>query len=109
MTDHRSAAAGNAAAATAYNLVYVPGDGIGPEVIAAGRRVLEGAARIFGFGFNWREIHIGGVAIDAYGIPMRDEDLAACADAAFIDPAILANGRRVGSPAEILALYETAW
>jgi len=81
VTDHRSAAAGNAAAATAYNLVYVPGDGIGPEVIAAGRRVLEGAARIFGFGFNWREIHIGGVAIDAYGIPMRDEDLAACADA----------------------------
>jgi 3-isopropylmalate dehydrogenase len=81
VTDRTSAAAGNAAAGTAYNLVYVPGDGIGPEVIAAGRRVLEGAGRIFGFGFKWREILIGGVAIDAYGIPMRDEDLAACADA----------------------------
>jgi 3-isopropylmalate dehydrogenase len=81
VTDRTSAAAGNAAAGTAYNLVYVPGDGIGPEVIAAGRRVLEGAGRIFGFGFNWREILIGGVAIDAYGVPMRDEDLAACADA----------------------------
>jgi 3-isopropylmalate dehydrogenase len=81
VTDQTSAAAGNAAAATAYNLVYVPGDGIGPEVISAGRRVLEGAGQIYGFGFNWREVLIGGVAIDAYGIPMRDEDLAACADA----------------------------
>ena len=66
---------------TTYNLVFVPGDGIGPEVIAAGRRVLEAAGRIFGFGFDWREVLIGGVAIDAYGIPMRDQDLAACADA----------------------------
>ena len=81
MTAGSSAAAGNAAAGTAYNLVFVPGDGIGPEVIAAGRRVLEGAGRIFGFGFNWHEILIGGVAIDAYGVPMRDEDLAACAEA----------------------------
>jgi 3-isopropylmalate dehydrogenase len=81
VTDQRSAAAGNAAAGTQYNLVFVPGDGIGPEVISAGRRVLEGAGRIFGFGFNWSEVLIGGVAIDAYGIPMRDEDLAACADA----------------------------
>ena len=64
-----------------YNLVFVPGDGIGPEVIAAGRRVLEATGRIFGFGFDWREVLIGGVAIDAYGIPMRDQDLAACADA----------------------------
>jgi 3-isopropylmalate dehydrogenase len=81
VTGQTGAAAGNAAAGTAYNLVFVPGDGIGPEVISAGRRVLEGAGRIFGFGFNWREILIGGVAIDAYGIPMRDEDLAACAAA----------------------------
>jgi 3-isopropylmalate dehydrogenase len=64
-----------------YNLVFVPGDGIGPEVIAAGRRVLEATGRIFGFGFDWREVLIGGVAIGAYGIPMRDQDLAACADA----------------------------
>ena len=81
MTEESSAAAGNAAAGTAYNLAFVPGDGIGPEVIAAGRRVLEGAGRIFGFGFNWHEVLIGGVAIDAYGVPMRDEDLGDCAAA----------------------------
>jgi 3-isopropylmalate dehydrogenase len=68
-----------------FNLVVVPGDGIGPEVIAAGRSVLEAAGRIFGFGIAWHEILVGGVAIDAYGVPIRDEDMAACAlsDAVF--------------------------
>jgi len=68
-----------------YNLVAVPGDGIGPEVIGAGRRVLEAAGRLFGFGLAWHEVLAGGVAIDAYGVPIRDVDLAACAgsDAVF--------------------------
>ncbi|MGA3057480.1 MAG: 3-isopropylmalate dehydrogenase [Candidatus Limnocylindrales bacterium] len=64
-----------------YRLAVVPGDGIGPEVIAGGRRVLEAAGRIFGFGFEWTEVLIGGVAIDAYGVPMRDEDMTVCRDA----------------------------
>ena len=49
MTDSANAA-GGVPAGTTYNLVFVPGDGIGPEVIAAGRRVLEATGRIFGFG-----------------------------------------------------------
>jgi len=79
--DPASPAAGRSPSGITYNLVFVPGDGIGPEVIAAGRRVLEAAGRIFGFGFEWHEILIGGVAIDAYGVPMRDDDLAASAAA----------------------------
>jgi len=68
-----------------YNLVLVPGDGIGPEVIAAGRRVLDAAGRIFGFGIDWTEILVGGVAIDAYGTGVRDEDLdkMAASDAVY--------------------------
>jgi len=62
-----------------YRLVVVPGDGIGPEVIAGGRRVLEATGRLFGFGFEWTKVLIGGVAMDAYGVPMRDEDMALCA------------------------------
>lgn len=62
-----------------FKLVVVPGDGIGREVIAGGRRVLDAAAKRFGFGIEWTEVLIGGVAIDAYGTPLRDEDLAACA------------------------------
>ncbi len=64
-----------------YRLVVVPGDGIGREVIAGGRRVLEAAAQAFGFGIEWTEILVGGVAIDAYGTGIRDEDLALCAAA----------------------------
>ena len=80
MTDSANAA-GGVPAGTTYNLVFVPGDGIGPEVIAAGRRVLEATGRIYGFGFDWREVLIGGVAIDAYGVPMREQDLGVCNDA----------------------------
>ncbi len=76
-----TASGSSGAGQATYNLVFVPGDGIGPEVIAAGRRVLEAAGRLFGFGFNWREVLVGGVAIDAYGVPMRDEDMAVCATA----------------------------
>jgi 3-isopropylmalate dehydrogenase len=74
-------AAGGVPAGTTYKLVVVPGDGIGPEVILAGRRVIETAGRLFGFGVEWQEVLIGGVAIDAYGVPMRDSDMAVCAAA----------------------------
>ena len=67
--------------AVTYRLVVVPGDGIGPEVISGGRRVLEAAGRIYGFGFEWSKVLIGGSAIDAYGVPLRDQDLAVCAAA----------------------------
>jgi 3-isopropylmalate dehydrogenase len=72
--------AGGVAGGTTYNVVFVPGDGIGPEVIAAGRRVLDAAGRLFGFGFAWTEILVGGVAIDAYGIPIREQDMALAAE-----------------------------
>ncbi|HXG39647.1 MAG TPA: 3-isopropylmalate dehydrogenase [Candidatus Limnocylindrales bacterium] len=65
---------------TTYRLVAIPGDGVGPEVLAAGRWVLDAAAAAFGFGLEWRELTVGGGAIDEYGVPLRDEDLAACAD-----------------------------
>ncbi|MGH2408379.1 MAG: 3-isopropylmalate dehydrogenase [Candidatus Limnocylindrales bacterium] len=73
------------AAPTTYRVAVVPGDGIGPEVIAAGRRVLEAVASAFGFGVDWQELVIGGAAIDSYGVPLRPEDLDACraADAIF--------------------------
>jgi len=67
--------------AVTYDIVVLPGDGIGPEVVAAAQRVLEDAAERFGFRFAWRELTVGGSAIDAHGTPLRDEDLAACRDA----------------------------
>jgi 3-isopropylmalate dehydrogenase len=66
---------------TTYRVVAIPGDGIGPEVIGAGRRVLDGVGAAMGFVFDWQELVVGGRAIDEYGVPIRDEDLAVCAAA----------------------------
>ena len=69
-----------------YRLVAVPGDGIGPEVVASGRQALDAAAERFGFAIEWQELTLGGAAIDRYGVAIRDEDLAvaAAADAIFL-------------------------
>ena len=67
--------------APTYRVVAIPGDGIGPEVIAAGRVVLDAVGAQLGFAFEWCELIVGGRAIDDYGVSIRDEDLAACAAA----------------------------
>ena len=61
-----------------YRIAALPGDGVGPEVLAEARRVLDAAGAAFGFEIDWSEHLVGGAAIDAYGVPFRDEDLAAC-------------------------------
>jgi 3-isopropylmalate dehydrogenase len=66
---------------TTYRVTAIPGDGIGPEIVTASRRVLDAAGTRFGFAIDWSEVLVGGVAIDAYGVAVRDEDLAACAEA----------------------------
>ena len=64
-----------------YRLVAIPGDGVGPEVVAAARAVFDEAAARFGFGVEWTELLVGGGAIDAYGVAIRDEDVAAAGNA----------------------------
>jgi 3-isopropylmalate dehydrogenase len=69
-----------------YRIAAIPGDGIGPEVVAAGRRVLDTTATGFGFALDWQELTVGGAAIDAYGVPIREGDLDICrqADAVYL-------------------------
>ena len=59
-----------------YRIAVIPGDGIGPEVTSAGRAVLDAVAGQAGFAIAWHELVVGGAAIDAYGVPIRKEDLA---------------------------------
>jgi 3-isopropylmalate dehydrogenase len=59
-------------------ITLLPGDGIGPEVLAAARAVLETVARAFGHRFEFREAAIGGCAIDATGVPLPEATLSAC-------------------------------
>jgi 3-isopropylmalate dehydrogenase len=64
----------------------LPGDGIGPEVAAAGRQVLEKIAVRGGHSFTFSEQLIGGAAIDACGDPLPPNTVAACkeSDAIFL-------------------------
>jgi 3-isopropylmalate dehydrogenase len=60
-----------------YRIASIGGDGVGPEVVAAARRVLDAVAARGGFAFEWLDIVAGGAAIDAYGTALRSEDLEA--------------------------------
>jgi 3-isopropylmalate dehydrogenase len=64
-----------------YRVATIPGDGVGPEVVAAARRVVDAAGAGFRFSVDWSEQMVGGAAIDAFGVAIRDEDLAACGEA----------------------------
>jgi len=67
--------------AKTHRIASIPGDGVGPEVIAAARRVVDAAGDRFGFSVDWSEHVVGGVAIDTFGVAIRDEDIAACGEA----------------------------
>jgi 3-isopropylmalate dehydrogenase len=60
------------------DIVLLPGDGIGPEVIAEARKVLQIVETMFGHSFAMREAIIGGAAIDSQGTALPDESLQAC-------------------------------
>jgi 3-isopropylmalate dehydrogenase len=59
-------------------IVLLGGDGIGPEVVAEGKRVLEAVGERFGHRFSFVEELIGGAALDAHAIPLTDGTLAVC-------------------------------
>ena len=70
----------------AHSVLALPGDGIGPEVVGAARRVVEAAGEVFGFEVRYEEALIGGVAIRKVGEPVTDEtlDRARAADAVLL-------------------------
>ena len=57
------------------NILIVPGDGIGQEVTAVGKKVLDKIATKFGHEFTYDEALIGHVAIEATGNPLPEESL----------------------------------
>jgi 3-isopropylmalate dehydrogenase len=61
-----------------FKIVLLPGDGIGPEVVAEAVRVLDVIAHKFGHTFAYQEHLMGGCSIDAYGTSLTEETLADC-------------------------------
>jgi 3-isopropylmalate dehydrogenase len=65
----------------AYRIATIPGDGVGPEVVDAARRVVAAAGAAFGFTVEWAAYLVGGAAIDTHGVAIRPEDVTACGEA----------------------------
>lgn len=54
----------------AYKIAVLPGDGIGPEVVREGTRLLSEVASLYGFQVEFEEGPVGGASIDAFGRPL---------------------------------------
>ncbi len=59
-------------------IAVLPGDGIGPEVVAQGLRVLEAVGLAYGHNFACQEALAGGIAIDLIGVALPAETLELC-------------------------------
>ena len=59
------------------NIAVIKGDGIGPEIVTEAMKVLDAVAKKYNHTFNYTEILMGGCSIDATGVPLTDEAIAA--------------------------------
>ena len=57
------------------NIVTIPGDGIGPEIVREACKVLDKVGEVYGHTFQYTKILMGGCSIDDYGVPLTDEAL----------------------------------
>jgi 3-isopropylmalate dehydrogenase len=64
-----------------FKITLLPGDGIGPEVVAEAVRVLDFVASKYNHTFEYKERLMGGCSIDKYGSSLTDETLADCQSA----------------------------
>ena len=94
----------------AHHVVTLPGDGIGPEIMAPALDVLRAVGE-----FSFEERVFGGASIDAHGSALTDETLAACrsADAVLLaavgGPSGTAPTRRRRAPSRACSACARAW
>ncbi len=63
------------------NIILLPGDGVGPEVVQAAQKVLHRVAEIYGHAFKYETRLIGGKAINIEGAALSDDTVACCLEA----------------------------
>ena len=68
------------------NIAVIGGDGIGPEIIAEARKVLDTVCAKYGHTIHYTDILMGGCSIDAFGVPLTQEtiDIAKSSDAVLM-------------------------
>ena len=70
------------------NITCIPGDGIGPEIVAEAKKVLNKVAEVYGHKITYKDILMGGASIDVHGVPLTDE---AIADAKAADAVLMGS------------------
>lgn len=97
--------------ADSFDILLLPGDGIGPEVVGSARTVMDAAARHFGVSLEYEERRVGAAAIREEGEPVSGETLerAKASDGVLLgavgDPEF--DGGDVRPEAGLLALRKT--
>ncbi|MCA7013479.1 3-isopropylmalate dehydrogenase [Dickeya dadantii] len=64
-----------------YHIAVLPGDGIGPEVMAQAYKVLDAVRQRFGLRITTSEYDVGGIAIDRQGTPLPQGTIEGCEQA----------------------------
>ncbi|SLM64626.1 MULTISPECIES: 3-isopropylmalate dehydrogenase [Dickeya] len=64
-----------------YHIAVLPGDGIGPEVMAQAYKVLDAVRQRFGLQLTTSEYDVGGIAIDRQGTPLPQSTVEGCEQA----------------------------
>lgn len=59
------------------NIACIKGDGIGPEIVTQAQKVLNRVAECYGHEIVYTDVLMGGASIDACGVPLTDEAIAA--------------------------------
>ena len=75
-----------------FNIVTLPGDGIGPDIVREAVKVLDRIGELYGHKFNITEKRMGGIAIDVDGTSLPQDTI----DAALASDAVLLGA--VGGP-----------
>jgi len=86
---------------TTHRITLLPGDGIGPEITAVARRLLDAVAARHGFTLAYDEQPIGAAAIDATGVPLPESTLEACRDSDGVLLAAIGDPRCDSLPREL--------
>lgn len=59
-------------------IAVIAGDGIGPEIVAQARKVLDAVCAKYGHTIEYTDVLMGGCSIDAYGVPLTDATIETC-------------------------------
>lgn len=60
------------------NIACIGGDGIGPEIMAEAKKVLNKVGQVYGHTINFNDVLMGGASIDVNGVPLTDETIDIC-------------------------------